>query len=98
MSTELLGMVIAVAGISLWVMMAFGFPSLAIVAVKYFKLKTREMAIELEYRQKVQQQDAALEQRVQRLDEALTSLSHDVRASLGIGEGTASTQELEPGE
>ena len=89
MSSELLGMVIAVAGISLWVMMAFGFPALAIVAVKYFKLKEREMAIELEYRQNAQQQDAALEQRVQRLEEVLTGLGHDVRANFGIGEGKA---------
>ena len=98
MSSELLGMVIAVAAISLWVMMASGFPALAIVAVKYFKLKEREMAIELEYRQQAQQQDAALEERVQRLEEVLTNLGHEVRANLGIDEVKASTPGLESPE
>ena len=98
MSSELLGMLIAVAAISLWVMMAFGFPALAFVAVKYFKLKEREMAIELEYRQKAQQQDAVLEERVQRVEEVLTGLGHDARANLGIGEGKASSPGLESPE
>jgi hypothetical protein len=95
MSTELLGMVIALAGISLCVMMAVGFPALAVVAVKYFKLKEREMALELEYRQKSQQHDAALEQRVQRLEEVLTSLDHDVRANLAIGQSAAASPRLD---
>jgi hypothetical protein len=36
--------------------------------------------------QNSQQQELALEQRVQRLEDALTSLDHDVRVRLGIGE------------
>ena len=38
----------------------------------------------MEYRQKSQQQELAIEQRVQRLEDALSSLDHDVRARLGI--------------
>src|SRR5689334_831857 len=74
-------------------MLVVGFPSLAIVAVRYFKLKERELTLELEYRQleleyrqKTQQQNVALEQRVQRLEEVLTSLDQDVRVRLGIDE------------
>ncbi len=40
----------------------------------------------MEYRQKSQQQELAIEQRVQRLEDALTSLDQDVRVRLGIGQ------------
>jgi hypothetical protein len=72
-------------------MLVVGFPSLAIVAVRFFKLKERELTLELEYRQleleyrqKTQQQNVAIEQRVQRLEDVLTSLDQDVRVRLGI--------------
>ena len=63
----------------------FGLPALAIVLVKYFKLKERQLALELEYRQKAHQQQLAHDDRVQRLEDVLTSLDHDVRERLGIG-------------
>jgi hypothetical protein len=47
-------------------------------------LKERELAFEMESRQKSQQQELAIEQRVQHLEDALTSLDHDVRVRLGI--------------
>jgi hypothetical protein len=64
----------------------FGFPALAIVAVKYFKLKERELVLEMEYRERSQQEQLAVDQRVQRLEDALTSLDHDVRVRLGIAQ------------
>src|SRR4051812_15882523 len=73
------------------VLLAVGLPSLAVVIIKYFKLRERELAIEMEYRQKSQQQGLAIEQRVhgveqrvERLEQVLTSLDHDVRDRLGI--------------
>jgi hypothetical protein len=65
-------------------MMAFGFPATAIVLVRFLKLKERELALEMEFRQKSQQQNLAIEQRVQRLEDVLTSLDHDVRVRLGV--------------
>jgi hypothetical protein len=64
--------------------MVFGFPAIAIVLIRYLRLKERELALEMEYRQKSQQQNLAIEQRVQRLEDVLTSLDHDVRVRLGI--------------
>ena len=66
----------------------FGLPALAVVLVKYFKLKERQLALELEYRQKAHQQQLAHDDRVQRLEDVLTSLDHDVRERLGIGRST----------
>jgi hypothetical protein len=84
MSSNLIAYLIAALGIIVSVTAAVGLPALAIVLVKYFKLKERELALEMEYRQKSQQQGLAIEERVQRLEEALTSLDHDVRVRLGI--------------
>src|SRR5438876_6351777 len=78
-----LTMIISVLGV-------FGLPAIAIVLVKYFKLKEREMALEMEYRQKAHEQQLAHDDRVQRLEDVLTSLDHDVRERLGIG-GTPAT-------
>jgi len=84
MSSDLIPYLIAAVGLTVSVLMAFGFPALAVVAVKYFKLKERELTLELEHRQKSQQQNLAIEDRVQRLEDVLTSLDHDVRVRLGI--------------
>jgi hypothetical protein len=84
MSSDLIAYLIAALALIVSVLMVFGFPSLAIVVVRYFKLKERELALEMEYRQKSQQQQLAVDQRVQRLEDALTSLDHDVRVRLGI--------------
>jgi len=62
-----------------------GLPSLAIIAIRYFKFKERELAIEMDFREKTQRKDLALEQRVQRIEDALAALDHDVRERLGIG-------------
>ena len=86
MSSQLIGLVIAALGTIITVSVAIGLPALAVVCIKYFKLKERELMLEMEYREKSQQQGLALEERVQRLEDALTSLDHDVRARLGIGE------------
>ena len=84
MSSQLIGLVIAALGTIMVVATAVGLPALAIIAVRYFKLKERELTLEMEYRQKSEQQNVALEDRVQRLEEVLTSLDHDVREHLGI--------------
>ena len=80
------------------VLLAVGLPSLAVVVIRYFKLKERELAMEVEYRQKSQQQGLAIEQRVQgveqrvqRLEQVLTSLDHDVRERLGLESGSATS-------
>jgi ferritin-like metal-binding protein YciE len=80
------------------VLLVVGLPSLAIVVIRYFKLKERELAIEMEYRHKSQQQGLAIEQRVQgveqrvqRLEQVLTSLDHDVRDRLEIKSSSATS-------
>jgi hypothetical protein len=62
----------------------FGFPVALVLGIKYFKLKERELALEVESRERSQRQQLAIEQRVERLEEVLISLDHDVRARLGI--------------
>jgi hypothetical protein len=84
MSSNLIGLVIAAIGAIAFVTVAVGLPALAVVFVRYFKLKERQLTLELEFRERVQDQDLALENRVQRLEDALTSLDHDVRVRPGI--------------
>jgi len=91
MPSELIGLVIAALGTIVTVAVAVGLPALAIIAVRFFKFKERELTLEMEYRQKSRQHELAIEhqvqsveQRVQRLEEVLTSLDHDVRDRLGI--------------
>lgn len=86
MSSELIGLMISAIGATVFIAVAVGLPALALVAVRFFKFKERELTIEMEYRQKSQQKDLALEQRVKCLEDALTSLDHDVREHLGIGQ------------
>src|SRR4051812_49454173 len=89
MSSNLLGLLISAIGAILFVAVAVGLPALAVIAIKFFKYKERELALEMEYRQKSEQhqdKQVALEQRVQCLEDALTSLDHDVREHLGIGQ------------
>jgi hypothetical protein len=81
---NLIGLMIAALGTILVTAVAVGLPALAVVAIKFFKFKERELALEMEYRHKSQHKDLALEERVQRLENALTSLDHDVRVRLGI--------------
>ena len=68
------------------VLATFGFPVAIVFVLKYFKLKERELAIDVEARQKTQQQQFAIEERVRRLEEVLVNLDHDVRARLGLGQ------------
>lgn len=93
MSSNLIGLVISAVGAIIAITVAVGLPALAIIAVRFFKYKERELALEMEYRQKAQQQQEqqqqeqlALEQRVQCLEDALSSLDRDVRVQLGIGQ------------
>jgi hypothetical protein len=83
-SSELIAYLIAGVTMLVVALVAVGLPSLAFVVVKYFKLKERELTLELEYRQKFQQHQLATDDRVQRLEDTLTSLDHDVRERLGI--------------
>ncbi|MGZ6124466.1 MAG: hypothetical protein ACXWLR_05875 [Myxococcales bacterium] len=89
MSSQLIGLVIAALGTIITVAVAVGLPALAVIAIRFFKFKERELTLEMEFRQKSEQQGLALEQRVQRLEDALTALDHDVRVRLGIGEAAA---------
>ena len=84
MSPQLISFAMGAVGMIVTVSVAVGFPSLAIVAVRFFKFKERELTLEMESRQKSQHQLAAFEERVQRLEDALASLDHDVRVRLGI--------------
>ena len=79
------------------VLAVFGLPVAIVFMIKYFRLKERELAIEVEGRQRSQQQQFALEERVRRLEDVLVNLDHDVRARLGIeqpGAPAASRQDL----
>jgi len=103
MSSELVGLVIAALGTIVTVAVAVGLPGLAIVVVRFLKFKERELALEMEYRQKSQQEGLAIEQRVQsveqrvqRLEEVLTSLDHDVRVRLGIESSPATSLSSHP--
>jgi hypothetical protein len=90
MSSNLVAYLIGAITMIVGVLAVFGFPALAIVAVKYFKLKERELVLEMEYRERSQQEQLAVDQRVQRLEDALTSLDHDVRVRLGIDRTSSS--------
>jgi len=72
-------------------LVAFGAPSLAFIAVKFFKLKERELTLVSESRQKSEHRQDAVEQRVQRLEEVLAELDRDVRERLGIERPAAAT-------
>jgi hypothetical protein len=89
MSSQLIGLLIAALGTIVTVGVAVGFPALAIIAVRYFKLKERELTLEMEYRQKSAEQNLALEDRVQRLEDVLTTLDRDVRERLGMQQPTS---------
>jgi hypothetical protein len=87
MSTELLGLIIAAIGCILFIAVGVGIPSLAVIALKFFKYKERELALEMEYRHRSEQnqeKQVAVEQRVQVLEDTVTRLDHDVREKLGI--------------
>ena len=103
MSSEMIGFVMMATAVIVTVMVAVGLPSLAVVAVKFFKFREREVTLEMEHRQKSQQQELAIgqrvqgvEQRVQRLEEVLTSLDHDVRDRLGIESRPATSLSSHP--
>ena len=76
MSSELIGLVIGAIGLIIMISAAVGIPALAIVTTRYFKLKERELALQMEYRQKAEQQELALDQRLRRVEAAL-SLDHE---------------------
>jgi hypothetical protein len=80
MSSQLIGLVVAAIGCIIAITVAVGLPALAIVAVRFFKFKERELTLEMEYRQKSQQQERGIEQRVRSLEEGLS----EVHARLGI--------------
>jgi hypothetical protein len=88
MSSNLIVYLIAALTMVVCVSAAVGIPALAVILIRYFRLKERELALEVEYRQKSEEQQLATDQRVQRLEDALTSLDHDVRMRLGIGQST----------
>src|SRR5207244_8582448 len=80
MSSEMIQALIPIVA----VLAVFGFPVAIVFVLKYFKLKERELALEVETRERSQRQQLAIEQRVERLEGVLLSLDHDVRARLGI--------------
>jgi hypothetical protein len=82
MTSDMIGALIPIVA----VLATFGFPVAIVFVLKYFKLKERELAIDVEARQKAQQQQFAIEERVRRLEDVLVNLDHDVRARLGLGQ------------
>ena len=103
MSSQLIGLVVGAIGCIIAITVAVGLPALAIVAVRFFKFKERELTLEMEYRQKSQEKEVAIEQqaqgveqRVRRLEEVLTSLDHDVRDRLGIESSPATSLSSHP--
>jgi hypothetical protein len=71
MPPQLLGLVISAIGCFAVVTAAVGIPALAVVCSRYLKLKERELMLEMEYRQRSQQQDFALESRLRRVEAVL---------------------------
>ena len=61
-----------------------GIPSLAIMVVRYLKLKERELTFRMESGHGSEDRQVALEGRVQRLEQTVTSLDRDVRVKIGI--------------
>jgi hypothetical protein len=99
MSSNLIGLLIPAIALIVSVLVMVGLPALAVVAVRYFKLRERELTLEMEFRQKSQHKDLDLEQRVQRLEDAFASLDQDVRLHLGIGPSSTPPQaRLDPEE
>jgi hypothetical protein len=103
MSSQLIGLVIAALGAIVFIGVAVGLPALALVLIKFIKFKERELALDTELRQKSQNQQLGLEQwqlafeqRVQRLEEVLTSLDRDVRERLGIKSSPAAALSSHP--
>ena len=103
MSSQLIDLVVAAIGCIIAITVAVGLPALAIVAVRFFKFKERELTLEMGYRQKSQEKEVAIEQqaqgveqRVRRLEEVLTSLDHDVRDRLGIESSPATSLSSHP--
>jgi hypothetical protein len=85
MSSNLIVYLIAALTMVVCVTAAVGIPAVAVILVRYFRLKERELALEADYREKSEQQQVATDERVQRLEDTLASLDHDVRIRLGIG-------------
>jgi hypothetical protein len=71
MPTQLIGLVISAIGCLAVVTAAVGIPALAVVCSRYLKLKERELMLEVEYRQRAQQQDLALDNRLRRVETVL---------------------------
>jgi hypothetical protein len=92
MSSNVIGLLIPAIALIVSVLVLVGLPALAVVAVRYFKLRERELTLEMEFRQKSQHKDLALEQRVQRLEDAFAGLDQDVRLHLGIGRSSTPLQ------
>jgi hypothetical protein len=91
MSSEMIAALIPIVS----VLAVFGFPVAIVFVIKYFKLKERELAVEMESRQRSERQQLAIEQRVERLEEVLLSLDHDVRARLGIEQAPSRPELME---
>jgi hypothetical protein len=97
MSAEVIQMLIPIVAIAV----TFMFPVALVATLKFFKLKERELQMEMESRKFTGQ---ALEQRVQRLESVLLALDADLRAKLsaavphaGLMEGPGSSQAEQPG-
>jgi hypothetical protein len=87
MSSQLIGLVVAAIGCIIAITVAVGLPALAIVAVRFFKFKERELTLEMEYRQKSQETELALEQQVQGVEQRVRNLEaglSEMHARLGI--------------
>jgi hypothetical protein len=92
MSSDLIPAIACVVIVALTV----GIPALTIIAVKFFRFREREANSEMESRQKSHDRLVAIEERVQRLEDVLTSLDHDVRERLGIGRTTSEGDLVQP--
>ena len=85
MSSNLITYLIAALTMIVCAIAAFGFPAVAIVLIKYFKLKERELVLEMDYRQKAREQQLITEERLQRLEQVLSSLDRDGRLVVDNG-------------
>jgi hypothetical protein len=95
MSTELIGLVISLIGAIVFITAGVGIPALAVVCIKYLKLKEREQMLEMEYRRDAQQGDLRIDERLRRIEEILNLPAH---ADVFEGPATSDVQRTEAAE
>ncbi|MCA1826512.1 MAG: hypothetical protein ABR567_22800 [Myxococcales bacterium] len=81
---DLLQFVLMLVTMIVGIVALVGIPALAIMVVRYLKLKERELTFRMQSGEGSQDRQVALEERVKHLEQTLASLDRDVRVKIGI--------------